>query len=276
MKIREVKNILTTTLIPKYGEREANSIVTLMLEEIWGVNVFNHECDIDICEEQVTAAMSRLEKNEPVQYVIGHSYFYDRKFTVSPSVLIPRQETEELVYWVLKTIGGRKEKVDILDIGTGSGAIALTLALDLEGSSVSAVDISTDALSVAQNNATNLGAKVSFCEMDVLNCSLEGDYDIIISNPPYVTDSEKVLMHSNVLSYEPHSALFVSDADPLLFYRRIAQLGRESLKEGGSLFFEINENYGAETLAMLRELGYKNLVLKQDLNGRDRMVKASK
>ncbi len=195
---------------------------------------------------------------------------------MSNDVLIPRGETEELVSWIIKDFIDVDETIDIIDIGSGSGAIAVTLSLELPTASVSAVDISCDALNVARKNSISLGAKVQFSQMDILSSEPLGEYDVIVSNPPYVTDSEKRLMRNNVLKYEPHIALFVDDNNPLLFYRRIADIGCRVLRDGGRLYFEINENYSSECCDMLHEMGYIDIVLKYDLNDKPRMVRASK
>jgi release factor glutamine methyltransferase len=197
-------------------------------------------------------------------------------FEVNPNVLIPRPETQELVAWIVEDCQPGKS-VRILDIGTGSGCIPVTLAKQLPEAEVESWDISEGALEVASRNSERNGVKVLLRQKDVLNAEPEGKlYDVIVSNPPYITNKEKVDMEANVLDWEPSLALFVPDEDPLLFYRKIARLGCEILKEGGSLYFEINRAYGQETALMLNELGYNQIELKKDSWGNDRMIKAKR
>ena len=218
----------------------------------------------------------RLQKNEPIQYIIGIENFGGLTFEVNPNVLIPRPETQELVAWIVEDCQSGKS-VRILDIGTGSGCIPVTLAKQLSEAEVESWDISEGALEVASRNCERNGVKVLLRQKDVLNAEPEGKlYDVIVSNPPYITNKEKVDMEANVLDWEPSLALFVPDEDPLLFYRKIARLGCEILKEGGSLYFEINRAYGQETALMLNELGYNQIELKKDSWGNDRMIKAKR
>jgi release factor glutamine methyltransferase len=197
-------------------------------------------------------------------------------FEVNPNVLIPRPETQELVSWIIEDYQS-DESIRILDIGTGSGCIPVSLAKQLSKAEVESWDISEGALEVASRNCERNGVKVLLRQKDVLKATPEGNlYDVIVSNPPYITNKEKVEMESNVLDWEPSLALFVPDEDPLLFYRKIAQLGCDMLKEGGSLYFEINRAYGEETILMLRRLGYNQIELKKDSWGNDRMIKAKR
>ena len=218
----------------------------------------------------------RLKKNEPIQYIIGVESFCGLTFEVNPSVLIPRPETQELVGWIAGDCEG-KEACRILDIGTGSGCIPVSLAHRLPKAEVESWDISEDALQVARRNAERNGVEVLFRQKDVLKASPdEARYDVIVSNPPYIAEKEKVDMEANVLDWEPSIALFVPDEDPLLFYRKIAQLGCSMLKEGGALYFEINRAYGQETIQMLEAMGYKEIELRKDSWGNDRMMKAER
>ena len=204
----------------------------------------------------------------------GH-YFYGRIFAVDKRVLIPRGETEELVDWILAD--GNTQKKTLLDIGVGSGAICVSLAAERKNWQVEGIDISADAICVATLNATTIGVDINLFQCDVLDREKwegMGRYDVIVSNPPYVLDSERNEMHSNVTLYEPSIALYVPDADPLLYYREIAQMALLHLNAGGALYFEINQAYGVETVDMLRNMGYVDVVLKRDINGRDRMVRA--
>jgi len=223
---------------------------------------------------QIKEILRRLIQFEPIQYILGETEFYGCLLKVTPSVLIPRQETEELVDWII--IDYRHLTPSILDIGTGSGCIPVTLAKNIAGCTVQGWDISPEALVVAQENAIKNHVKVSFHCVDILNAVVpvhSEKFDIIVSNPPYVTLSEKPVMHQNVIHFEPHLALFVPDSDPLVFYRKIAELAIHQLKPGGHLYLEINEKSGNETANLLRMKGFVDIILKKDINGKDRMVK---
>lgn len=218
--------------------------------------------------------LKKLKKGEPVQYVLGQAHFYGMEFMVDEHVLIPRQETEELVKLICDE--NQAAGLHVLDIGTGSGCIAIALAKHMNDPVVSAIDVSPDALHVAGENAHANRAEVRMIEQDILNEPLDGKFDIMVSNPPYVTDSESGSLHTNVIDHEPHLALFVKDNDPLVFYQRIGELGREHLNEGGKLYFECNENLGAELVSLMKSQGYSNIELKKDLNGKDRMVRCDR
>ena len=211
-----------------------------------------------------------LKTNKPIQYILGKTDFYGLKLKVNEHTLIPRPETEELVDWVLK-----QEFSSALDIGTGSGCIPIALAKHTNAS-IMAIDVSENALEVAKENAILNTVKVKFILQDILQSESLPKVDLIVSNPPYVLDNEKLKMKKNVLDYEPDLALFVANNNPLIFYKKIAQLAFESLNENGKLFFEINEQFGADTIAMLTEIGFVNIALKKDINDKDRMVKATK
>lgn len=280
---KQIVNRLTTL----YDEREASSIIKMLLEESFGLSF------VDVClgaldrlsgedKESLEAKIVQLEKGEPVQYVIGHADFYGRKFAVEPGVLIPRPETEELVSWIKEESkgirGNRNGKKYLLDVGCGSGCISVSLALELPDVDVSAWDISDTALRVTKKNAKALGASVDIYMQDALNAP-DGDRDlwnVIVSNPPYICAKEAEDMERNVLEHEPHEALFVPDADPLLFYRAIAEYGTHALCRGGRLYFEINRAYGKDTVDMLKALGYSDIELRKDAFGNDRMVRAVK
>jgi release factor glutamine methyltransferase len=221
----------------------------------------------------------RLKQGEPVQYILGETSFCGLMFSVNSKVLIPRPETEELVARIVNDHAGKK--VRILDVGTGSGCIAVALAHALPDADVTAVDVSDGALQVAAVNARRNKVAVSFVRTDVLSLQqaeqdITGIFDLIVSNPPYVRESEKAGMEKNVLLYEPPQALFVADSDPLLFYRAIARLSEKKLKEGGALYFEINSQLGKETTGALKKEGYENVELIRDLSGKDRIIKAGK
>ena len=211
-----------------------------------------------------------LKTNKPIQYILGKTDFYGLKLKVNEHTLIPRAETEELVDWVLK-----QEFSSALDIGTGSGCIPIALAKHTNAS-IMTIDVSENALEVAKENAILNTVKVKFILQDILHSESLPKVDLIVSNPPYVLDNEKVKMQKNVLNFEPDLALFVANNNPLIFYKKIAQLAFESLNENGKLFFEINEQFGADTIAMLTEIGFVNIALKKDINDKDRMVKATK
>lgn len=216
----------------------------------------------------------RLLNAEPIQYITGTTEFYGLKLLVNPATLIPRPETEELVEWILASLQA-KDVLQLLDIGTGSGCIPIVLAKHLPKSNIDAVDISLQAIETAQSNAHNNDVAVTFFQQDILTAKmLPKQYDVIVSNPPYVRELEKEEIKGNVLEHEPHSALFVPDDDPLLFYRKIAQLAVDNLTPQGQLFLEINEYLGKETVALVKEIGFKTVELKKDLFGKDRMVRA--
>ena len=228
--------------------------------------------------EKLSSILFRLQTGEPAQYILGYTEFYGLVFKVSSSVLIPRPETEELVEWVLNCVDKHAE-TNLLDIGTGSGCIAISLKKNLPDAHVAAIDISGSALNVAKQNAELNQVDIDFIEADILNPStfnLQLSTQIIISNPPYVTLHDKTQMHSNVTNFEPHNALFVPEDDPLLFYKAIADFAIAKLLPNGLLFFEINESFGNETVEMLSSKGFKNIELRKDMSGRDRMIKANR
>lgn len=222
-------------------------------------------------------AIERLKTHEPIQYILGETEFFGLRFRVSQHTLIPRPETEELVAWIISDIDNRDANCSILDIGTGSGCVAVTLANHFKNASIIGMDISEEAIQIAIANAATLHVSVSFIAQDILKTEkLSERYDVIVSNPPYVRELEKEAMKSNVLDYEPEMALFVSNEDPLLFYRKIAQLAWEDLKERGWLYFEINEYLGVEMTALLSKIGFKKIALKNDFRGVPRMIKCQK
>ena len=261
-----------------YPDSEALSLAKMLLTEAFGFSTLElyGGKDKEISGNRLRdlhEMLSRLKKNEPIQYIIGTESFCGLTFEVNPNVLIPRPETQELVRWI--EADWKSVPCRILDIGTGSGCISISLAKFLEGAKVESWDISEGALQVARRNCVRNEAEVLLRQQDVLSAVPEGElYQVIVSNPPYICEKEKVDMDANVLDWEPETALFVPDADPLLFYRKIAELGISMLCEGGALYFEINRAYGEETLRMLEGLGYRQLELRKDDFGNDRMIKA--
>lgn len=272
-----------------YDEHEAKAMSRALIEDMFGFTLADILCgELDRLtaedNQRLSVAVDRLEQREPLQYVTGKAPFAGRTFHVEPGVLIPRPETEQLCSVVAADINAEANGgttactgADILDIGTGSGCIAITLALDIRRSGVTAWDISSDALAVAEGNAKRLGAKVDFILQDALTPPEDVElWDAIVSNPPYICNSERNDMAENVLAHEPHQALFVPDGDPLLFYRSIAQYGQKALKHGGKLYFEINERYARETEDMLKGMGYYEVHTKKDIFGKDRNTVAKK
>jgi release factor glutamine methyltransferase len=224
--------------------------------------------------EKWNAVLHELEQQKPIQYIFGHTHFYGLEFEVNSFTLIPRPETEELVEWIIHENKNRGQ-IKILDIGTGSGCIAISLAKNLPDAQVFAVDVSGEALAVAKKNAANNNVNVKFIQQDILVAvTLPEQFDIIVSNPPYVRNLEKAEIKQNVLDYEPHLALFVEDTDALIFYRKIALLAKSNLPQNGKLYFEINQYLGPETSQMLEDFGFNNVMLRQDMYGNDRMVSA--
>lgn len=271
---------IRSRLQPYYTAEEVSALSRIVCCDLLGQAPTDYYLGKDIAlspkkEQELEDILQRLSRFEPLQYIEGRTLFLGREFWVAPGVLIPRPETEELVELMLKEIPADAR---ILDVGTGSGCIAISLAKALPDALVTAWDVSPEALSVARANARKLQADVRFVECDVLVCQVDevGLYDVIVSNPPYVTEAEKADMEPNVLQWEPSLALFVPDDDPLRFYRRIAVLGRDMLADGGRLYFEINRAYGREMVEMLRTMGYVRVRVEKDLSQNDRFVIAEK
>ncbi|GIM53206.1 release factor glutamine methyltransferase [Capnocytophaga cynodegmi] len=233
------------------------------------------EKDLDSSLEiNILNAVNKLKSEKPIQYILGETEFFSNRFFVDENVLIPRQETEELVDWIISETTHNKP-ISILDIGCGSGCISISLAKALPDARVTALDISEKAIAIAQKNAIENNVNIHFLEKNILEVDfLPEKYDIIVSNPPYVRELEKKEIHNNVLNYEPHLALFVSNEKPLIFYEKITQLAKLSLNEGGKLFFEINQYLGEETKNTIIKEGFEKVELKNDLLGNARMIKA--
>ncbi len=282
MTIGEKQKIFREGLEPIYGQREAQSITKLVFETILEIDPMQTSMERYrlITEEQqkgLDNVLQRLLDKEPVQYVLNVADFYGLKFTVNNSVLIPRPETEELVDWVIKDFKGKGSDLYLLDIGTGSGCIAVSIAKNLPGVTMHAIDVSEDALKVARTNIEANKVDVELYLLDILEEELPANtYDVIVSNPPYIGRTEENLLAENVLRFEPHLALFAAEQDDLIFYRTIAEKAKDALKPGCALYFEINAAKGNEVVALLKEHGYNDINLKRDLSGKDRMVKAIK
>jgi len=260
-----------------YPNTEIEGFTRIIVEAICGWNfteqvVKKNEKIAGADLEKILKIVHRLKEFEPIQYILGETEFYGLKLKVNPSVLIPRPETEELVEWIIKN--NLKQNCSILDVGAGSGCIALALKNHFKEARISGIDISEKALEIASQNAFNNGLNVHFFQADILNWTNNewGNYNVIVSNPPYIRELEKPQMHANVLIYEPSNALFVSDTDPLVFYRSIATFANKYLTRNGRLYFEINENLGLEMNKLLLDLGFSDIEIRKDINGKDRMV----
>ena len=269
-------------LTPLYEAGEAKAIVRWMLDVRFGLSMADILCgrilEMSVGDQKdLEAMMKRLSKGEPVQYVAGKADFCGRQFHVGPGVLIPRPETAGLCQWIAEE---SRRVSDILDIGTGSGCIAITLAAEMPEAKVTGWDISDEALRIAKENARCLGAAIAFEQHDILDSTLiarhMSHYDVIVSNPPYICQKEEALMERNVLDYEPHQALFVPDDDPLLFYRAIARFAINALRTESSLYFELNPLYALDTAEMMRHTGFDDIELRQDQYGKQRFLKAAK
>ena len=272
MTIRQTIHLIREAIVSLYGEREAEMIGRMVVCDRLSYNLsqlvahYDEECEV----AELESIIEELRRGRPVQYVLGRAEFCDFVFEVAEGVLIPRPETEELVYRIAESA---KRGARILDIGTGSGAIAIALAKLVKEAEVVAIDISSEALAIAKKNAERLGAEVEFVEADALgDLSRLGEFDIIVSNPPYIPQSDIVDMRKNVVDFEPHTALFVPDNDILKFYVATAENAQKMLREDGSLWFEIYEKAGAELCEMLRAKGFMQTELIEDSNLKPRMV----
>ncbi len=305
MTLKELKIRFETELASIYDQGEIDSFFYMILEHAHQMKRIDFILQPNFVIDNISqwnAIIADLQQEKPIQYILGEAWFYGLPFKVNENTLIPRPETEELVEWIIESskskvksqkniesiLSHRAEsrcELSILDIGTGTGCIPISLKVNLPEAEVFAIDVSEKALEIAKENAKQNEVNINFIQADILQVEdleklstfdfrLSTKFDIIVSNPPYVRNLEKVEIKKNVLEYEPHLALFVEDNDPLVFYRKIAELALQSLKPNGLLFFEINQYLGKETLEMLQQLGYQNIELRKDLMGNDRMIKA--
>jgi release factor glutamine methyltransferase len=281
INVQELLRNVRTNLESQYEAAEARALSLLLFDHFLGMDakaiIVNPETAVSAESLlELDVALKRLLRHEPVQYITGIAHFCGHEFEVSPSVLIPRPETEELVRWVLQDVAD-KRNMQIADIGTGSGCIAISLALRLDDASVVGYDFSAEALHSANKNKESLNADVSFVEADFLNPASwpMQKFDIIVSNPPYIPAGNKTLLPRNVAEYEPASALFVPDDDPLIFYNAIAAFAMNRLNTGGSVYVEIHEDFAVEVQGLFTNHGFIDVILRHDLNGKARMIKAS-
>jgi len=285
MTLRAFKLFFTEALSEIYPKTEINSFFFILMEEKLKLQRIDTVLKPDfLISDEILAELKnilkKLQKEEPIQYILGNTEFYGLPFFVDKNTLIPRSETEELVAWVIAEATSSQNnsllKLSILDIGTGTGCIPISLAKNLPKAKISAIDISSEALKVAKQNALLNKVEVDFMELDILKTKkLSQEFNIIVSNPPYVRELEKVEIQNNVLENEPHLALFVANENPLIFYNKIADLAKQQLSKNGLLFFEINQYLGQETIALLHEKGFKNIELRKDIFGNDRMIKCN-
>ena len=284
MKIKGYRSSFIQQLTPIFDEGEAESFFYLILEEKYQLKRIDLalQPDLVLSENEINnwnIILEQLKKEIPVQYLLGKTSFYGLDFEVNPNVLIPRQETEELVQWIIESCNekSKSQELKIVDIGTGSGCIAISIARNIAYSKVFAIDVSENALATAKKNAVINNVQVVFLNKNILETTdLEQQFDIIVSNPPYVRNLEKQEIKKNVLDNEPHLALFVDDNDALIFYKKIAQLALLNLSENGALYFEINQYLGKEMIELLEEMNFKNVELRKDIYGNDRMIKGTK
>ena len=282
MLLDDFRNEMQISLNSLYNPAEINELSYQVISHVLGLSraaiALSRKQKLNNTHEQkLKAILDRLQTGEPVQYVIGFAQFLEFELQVTKDTLIPRPETEELVEVIFSNFKSNYPKMSILDIGTGSGCIAIALSARFNNAQVDAIDVSEEALKVAKSNAKQYGLSINFLELDILSISeLDKTYDVIVSNPPYVRVLEKKQMHVNVLDFEPDSALFVSDDDPLVFYRKIATLSKRFLNPNGYLFFEINEYLGTEMVKMLVNLGFRDVKLIKDIFGKNRIIIANK
>ena len=288
MTLKDFQTFFSAELASKYPKSEIDSFFAIIIEEQLGLQRIDTVLQPDFFIEEANVStlkkiIKRLQKEEPIQYIFGKTEFFGLPFFVDENTLIPRPETEELVAWIIDEVENNKKKnITILDIGTGSGCIAISLQKKLPKSTISAIDISEKAIVIAKKNAKENKVNINFFKADILNTTSLDEifknqntsFDIIVSNPPYVRELEKAEIKNNVLQNEPHLALFVDDENPLLFYKKIAGLAKQNLTKNGLLFFEINQYLGQETIELLNEFGFYSTKLKKDIFKNNRMLKA--
>ena len=277
MKLKEAIEQLREGLAGVADPQEVQAMIRVICEDVFNYDpvdvALRQESELpDFAPQRVAEIIARLQRHEPLQYILGTARFHGHRFKVTPAVLIPRPETEQLVDLIIEENPGSDLRV--LDMGTGSGCIAISLARALKFARVDALDVSRDALAVARDNAASLKVKVRFFESDILAPQPAATYDIIVSNPPYITWSERELMERNVKDYEPAQALFVPDNDPLLFYKAIASYANRSLEKGGRLYLEINQRFGVEVKRLLEDCGFDEVRIIVDSFGKDRFAEA--
>ncbi len=276
--IKKIISLIKSELNDNYPLQEINSFIHLILNHYFNyskvqIQLKQDEVINDNLVSRIKTDIKELKSYKPIQYILGKTQFYNLTFIVAPGILIPRPETEELVDWIIADNNNHFQ--EIADIGTGSGCIAISLAKNLNKSFIYALDNSPDALSITRRNSKLNNVEIHISHFDIFNKQKQIDqiFDIIVSNPPYVTLKEKQSMHPNVLNYEPGEALFVPDNDPLIYYRAIIDFAQTHLKKGGKLYFEINENFGKETAILLEEKNFYDIQLKKDINDKYRMLR---
>ncbi|MBT6699456.1 MAG: peptide chain release factor N(5)-glutamine methyltransferase [Flavobacteriales bacterium] len=275
-KVSDILPYFLNELLDFYPENELKSIMYISIDFHLGLTKSGTilQSERVLKDDEISVFINivdRLKNMEPIQYILSETKFYGLSFYTKKGILIPRPETEELVDWILKDNQGSEKKY--LDIGTGSGCIIISLAKNLKGT-FDAIDISEKSIRISEENSIKNKVNINLKKTDILCSELKGEWDVIVSNPPYVLRSEKEVMNKNVLNWEPETALFVEDTDPLLFYEEISKKALTVLRKNGYLYFEINENFGNETIKLLEEIGFVNIELKKDINGKDRMIKA--
>jgi release factor glutamine methyltransferase len=272
-----MKDLMARILLDE-GSDEKESIAYLIMEHLFGISRTHvlQERDIQMTpvhESVLSKMIDRINRHEPIQYILGEAHFFGRNFFVTPSVLIPRPETEQLILAVKDfQKKNQSENIRVLDIGTGSGCIPVTIALEIPGSAVTAIDIDPAALEVAKKNAKRYHTLITFHESDILKDDLQNTYDVIVSNPPYIAEEEKDSMQKNVLDFEPYLALFVPDNDPLIFYKHISRKAITALTCSGLIALEINERFGNEVAHLLEEVGFEKVNVTKDINNKPRVV----
>ncbi len=276
--VKEAYNNFESLLKKNYSDEEARSIASMVFDDILGydrIKLIMNENDLLSASlfEQLDMVLNLLLNHHPIQYILGYSSFYGLKFKVNENVLIPRPETEELVNWILEDFSN-DQSINIIDIGTGSGCIPIALKSKRNDWDILAIDISENALKLAQENAKKLNQDVKFQLADIFNYESDEKYQIVVSNPPYVLELEKTQMNKNVLEHEPSLALFVANEDPLIYYKRIIEFAKQNLAKNGCLYFEINETKGEEMIQLLELAHFVDIQLRKDMFGKDRMIKA--